>query len=120
MLLHSRPVSQYNSVLISNYFIRSSHMGSGQQCCYRQDGSLLVGPRSGGSVDLVAPNGIINTVRHFVEDVIPAIYCCKGLRSESTCQLYYDHRPSDNGSRYNPPTPGKDSISLVYSIYYTV
>ena len=81
-------------------------MGSGQQCCYRRNGDLIMGPESGGSVDLVAPDGFINTIRHFFEDVIPAIYCCKGQRSSSTCQLYYEKRPSDNGSRYNPPNPG--------------
>ena len=84
-------------------------MGSGQQCCYRRDGSLLTGPSSGGSVDLTAPNGFENSVRHFYDDVIPAIFCCKGRESESsvTCgAIYYSNRPSDDGSRYNPPPPG--------------
>lgn len=81
-------------------------MGSGQQCCYGQDDNLIVGPGSGGSVDLFAPNGIINKARHFYEDVRPFIYCCKGHRASSTCQMYYDKRPSDDGTRYNPPPPG--------------
>ena len=83
-------------------------MGSGQQCCYRQDGRLIVGPGSGGTIDLVAPNDLTSAVRHFYEDIIPAIFCCKGhaIESQVTCQLYYNHRPSDDGSRYNPPPPG--------------
>ena len=85
-------------------------MGSGQQCCYRQNGSLLVGPLSGGTVDLIAPNGLINSVRHMYEDIIPAIFCCRASVGDTspTCSLYYTHRPSDNGSRYNPPVPGNN------------
>ena len=83
-------------------------MGSGQQCCYRQNGNLIVGPGSGGTVDLIAPNSFTNSVRHYYDDIIPAVFCCNGHESESsvTCEFYYSNRPSDNGSRYNPPPPG--------------
>ena len=81
-------------------------MGSGQQCCYQQNGSLIIGPGSGGTIDSVAPNGLINSVRHFFEDIIPAVFCCNLHTSQVTCRLYYDNRPSDDGSRYNPPPPG--------------
>ena len=90
-------------------------MGSGQQCCYRQNGTLLVEPLSGGTVDFIAPNGLINDIRHMYEDIIPAIFCCKGSVGDasSTCSLYYAHRPSDSGSRYNPPVPGNNIILMI-------
>ena len=33
----------------------SENLGSGQQCCYSENGTLLVGPEAGGNVDLYAP-----------------------------------------------------------------
>ena len=91
-------------------------MGSGQQCCYRQNGDLIVGPGSGGTVDLYAPNGLENSFNHYHHDVIPAISCCKGSERIGSmyCNDYYEHRPSDNGSRYNPPVPG------IYIYMYTL
>ena len=74
-------------------------MESGQQCCYDRDGHLLTGPNSGGTVDLVAPMGRFgyNIIRHQLEDVIPANYCCKGVYKDVTCGLYYEKRPSSLG-----------------------
>ena len=43
--------------------------------------------------------------QHLVQDVLPYIYCC--FLPQSDCAAYYRHRPSDNGSRYNPPPPGE-------------
>lgn len=93
-------------------------MGSGQQCCYRENGDLLTEARSGGTVNSVAPIGLTNSVRHFYDDIIPAVFCCKGHIDETMnpCSIYYEHRPSDNGSRYNPPPPGMlsyDNIMLL-------
>ena len=60
-------------------------------------------------MDSVAPIGLTNSVRHFYDDIIPAVFCCKGYTVDAMnpCGVYYEHRPSDNGSRYNPPPPGK-------------
>lgn len=80
-------------------------MKSGQQCCYDSDGTLLVGPPAGGTVDLVSPELEISRLEHFIDDVIPAIACCTGLFSN--CDVYYEKRPSDDGSRFNPPPPGE-------------
>ena len=77
-------------------------MGSGQQCCYSENGMLLVGPEAGGTVDLYAPGQ--NFWDHQFHDVIPFIFCCKGLFSD--CSAYYDRRPSDNGSDYVIDPPG--------------
>ena len=75
-----------------------------------------MGPSSGGSVDKVAPG--VNKIDHFWEDVIPYIYCCKGDEGikKTRCDLYYEHRPSDDGSNFQqPPIPGKFDDTFVYS-----
>lgn len=88
-------------------------MGSGQQCCYK-GGVLLVGPKSGGTVDLVAPTDDVSlaTGEHFIEDVLPAIHCCKGDHQDLTCHLYYERRPSSKGQSCDPPPPGKLSSTI--------
>ena len=80
----------------------SDNEGSGQQCCYSEDGTLLVGPESGGTVDRYSPDE--NFWKHQFYDVLPYIFCCKGLFSD--CSAYYDKRPSDNGDRYDLEPPG--------------
>ena len=77
-------------------------MRSGQQCCYDEDGNLATNAPAGGTVDLISPE--ISPTEHFIEDVLPSIACCFGIFPN--CEGYYEHRPSDDGSRYNPPPPG--------------
>lgn len=92
-----------------NYcIIISENKESGQQCCYDSNGNLIIGPRSGGTVDRIAPVGNygLNVIRHFIVDVLPAIYCCKGNQKDVTCQLYYERRPSGRGESCEPPQPG--------------
>lgn len=55
-------------------------------------------------MDRFAPVGFVNTIQHFVEDVLPAVYCCLGRFAD--CNSYYRKRPSDDGTRFNPPPPG--------------
>ena len=87
-------------------------MRSEQQCCYNSDGNLIIGPSSGGSVDRVSPNAlgnfILNFFQHQLLDIIPLIYCCKGIHSAATCGLYYLRRPSARaqGGMCDPPVPG--------------
>ena len=79
--------------------------GSGQQCCYRNNG-LVVGSPGGGTADLVSPD--VNFFGHFVQDVVPFLLCCKaGIFSN--CDEYYRHRPSDTGfpPPQPPPPPGR-------------
>ena len=78
--------------------------GAGNQCCYGRNGRLLVGPPGGGTVDRVSPE--ISELDHFVHDVLPYLWCCKGLFSN--CDKYYEHRPSDDGSCFDPPPPGEN------------
>lgn len=79
-----------------------SSSSSGQQCCYGDNGRLIVGPFEGGTPNLVSPDQ--SYVRHLYHDVLPWLLCC-GLSNE--CEKYYENRPSDDGSRYVPPSIGK-------------
>lgn len=67
--------------------------GHDQQCCYSNDGKLLVGPPGGGTLDM--STGIM----HVFDDVLPYLVCC---RFSKRCDLYYQKRPSDDGSRWHP------------------
>lgn len=88
--------------------LHSVTSGRGQQCCYDENGYLITGPPSGGTVDLWSAE--ISPSRHYQSDIEPFILCCKG--QFQTCGLYYERRPSDNGSRFNPPPCGKLSVFL--------
>ena len=87
--------------------------GYGNQCCYDNDGELVVGSPGGGTVDRVSP-GDGKKTDHFLEDVLPWFYCCKGLFSNCR-DTYYRFRPSDDGARFNPPPPGE----MYMHVYYT-
>ena len=84
------------------YLYTSENDGSGQQCCYSDNGRLIVGPEAGGTVDLYSP--VEHFWEHQLHDVLPYIFCCKGLFSD--CSAYYDRRPSDNGDGYVLIPPG--------------
>lgn len=74
-----------------------------QQCCYDSNGVLLVGPPSGGTLDM--SNKLID---HIMMDVDPHDWCCKKGNAEN-CAKYYEKRPSDDGSRWVRPNPGGGS-----------
>lgn len=69
-----------------------------QQCCYDRNRVLLVGPPAGGTLDM--SNSDLSLLEHLWNDVRPWIICCK---IEDMCDLYYEKRPSDDGSRWQPP-----------------
>lgn len=79
--------------------------GSGQQCCYYSNGTLIFGPLGGGSADRFAPTGYYEIMKHHLRDLLPYIYCCTGQFSR--CGSYYDLRPSDSGNDYEVTPPGK-------------
>ena len=87
----------------------SENLGSGQQCCYSENGTLLVGPEAGGNVDLYAPEQ--HFWDHQLHDILPLIFCCKGLFSD--CSAYYERRPSDNGDGYVIIPPGINLYLLI-------
>jgi hypothetical protein len=62
----------------------------------------MVGPVGGGSMDIVSPE--TDLIVHLLLDVLPWYACC---RSTENCGKYYERRPSDDGSRYEPPPIGK-------------
>lgn len=84
--------------------------GYGNQCCYDDRGFLIVGPKSGGTVDKVAPS--LSKSKHFEEDVKPHIYCCI---LSNNCDKYYSRRPSDDGSApsANCDPPGMHFVYLL-------
>ena len=84
----------------SNFF---NSKKTGQQCCYDSNSNLVVGPPGGGTLDLAHTD---NPIDHFIEDVKPYYWCC--ILSDQ-CDLYYEKRPSDNGTRWTPPSPGGGS-----------
>ena len=79
--------------------------GSGQQCCYRKDGSLNFGEPGGGTGDRYSPT--VEFWLHQWYDVVPWVACCK--LAEDSCNKYYKHRPSDDCSDYIPPDAGQGS-----------
>jgi hypothetical protein len=68
--------------------------GAGQQCCYSDKFELLVGFPGGGTLDLAHSD---DPIKHFKIDVYPYFLCCK---LSNNCNLYYEKRPSDDGSRW--------------------
>ena len=56
-------------------------------------------------------NYFSNLVKHQFEDILPFIFCCKG--TQTSCDIYYQRRPSDNGTAYNPPVPGNKIFCYV-------
>jgi len=81
---------------------------SEQECCYDSNGHLITGPPGGGSIKK-APEDV--SVQHFTENTRPFLLCCAGVRS--SCNRYYKMRPSDNGSRFEPRSPGKLVCSTI-------
>ena len=77
--------------------------GAGKQCCFSADNRLLVGPTGGGSMDAGHPDFPLN---HFIKDNVPFFMCCK---FSNNCNLYYEKRPSDDGSRWTAPRVGGGS-----------
>lgn len=84
---------------------RAAGTGStaGQQCCYAASGGLITDPNQGaGTADCYS--GDTEKYKHILTDVLPYIICCK-YANASSCADYYKARPTDDGSRYNPPRP---------------
>lgn len=79
------------------------------ECCYENDGSLLIGPSSGGSSLLYNPLFFFRN--YFQEDRLAYQYCCV---DSQRCDLYYAHRPSDDCSTYTPPRRCKFYLSVCH------
>ena len=79
-----------------------SRVQSTIECCYDDDGSLIVGANNGGSYLLYNP--LFLHQQNAREDRLPHRYCCEDSK---LCQLYYEHRPSDDCSNYVTVRPCK-------------
>ena len=72
------------------------------ECCYDDDGSLIIGANAGGSYLLYNP--LFHYQQNALEDRQPYRYCCE---ESMLCQQYYQHRPSDDCSNYVNLRPGE-------------
>lgn len=70
----------------------------------------MVGPKNGGSLDRVHIEAGIPVFSRFFHNIVPYLDCC--LLSDN-CAKYYKKRPSDDGSNYEPPRPGKPHITYI-------
>ena len=75
---------------------------AGNHCCYRR-GNHCTDSECGGTVDKVTPQDWTTYLQHTMEDVLPAVYCCKG--TFPNCGSYQQKRPIDDGSKSPPPPP---------------
>ena len=97
--------------MFSIFSSSANSKGSGQQCCYRENGNLVKGEPSGGSVDIMSPNVDYN--RHLSDDIVPYLYCCKTAAGTSKCNEYYQWRPSGEERGYVLPIPGTTLFCLI-------
>ena len=72
------------------------------ECCYKESGALIVGPREGGTFKLYNP--LFFYENYYQEDLLPYEDCCVNSRR---CGLYYTHRLSSDCSDYRPLSPCK-------------
>ena len=102
-------IQPHKGFVIYNYmalhFIppRSGTM-AGNHCCYRR-GTLCTDSECGGTVDMVSPRDWTTYLQHTMEDVVPAVFCCKGPVASRNCDAYQQKRPIDDGSKSPPPPP---------------
>ena len=93
----------------------NSSTTAGQQCCYDEDGDIIVGQDSGGTIDYISPRDDFKTVvGHFFVDVVPRILCCTPV-CLGNCERYYEFRPSDDCSRTRPQRPGQHIVCTIIS-----
>ena len=85
------------------------YSGPARQCCYDEQGRLIIGPTAGGHSDLssvysqIIPPSVAMTF-HLQQDITPFIHCCKS--NVTSCTTFYSFRPSATSEcQYNPPPP---------------
>ena len=87
-----------------------SNLGAGQQCCYNEQGNLLVGPPKGGFLARVHVEVGVPVFSHFFYDIVPFWDCC--LLSDN-CRNYFERRLIKKAPPVPPvpPVPGKNKNS---------
>lgn len=63
----------------------------------------MVGPQTGGSLHRFHIEAGVPVLSHFFHDLVPYLDCCV---FSGNCGKYFEKRPSDDGSNYEPPRPG--------------
>jgi len=63
----------------------------------------MVGSPGGGAASKIAAGTA--GAGHFQEDVRPYLLCC--VSDHTSCDKFYQKRPSDNGGDFQPKRPGK-------------
>ena len=96
-------VMMMTTIIIIFIFFSSNTVPSQQECCYDNQGELLLDSPGGGAVNLVAAD--INGPGHFWQDVRPYLLCC--VSDQTSCDKFYQRRPSDSGDDFEPKRPGK-------------
>ena len=84
-----------------------SNKGAGQSCCYNEHGNLMVGAPDGGSLNRVHPKVGLPVLSHYFHDRVPYHDCCQ---QSHNCDKYYEKRPSDDSSNYEPPQLGNQKL----------
>ena len=69
------------------------------ECCYDEFGSLIVGPKSGGTSKKY--HFYYEAAQHVNLDLIPYQDCCVRSSRTELCDYYYELRKSDNCSFYD-------------------
>ncbi len=89
--------------------------GAGNQCCYREDGTLMYAAdtfqgstpdrsHDWGSSFYKAPGRVPN-LSHWIRDVITFYYCCLWV-NYTHCDLYMEQRPTRDCVGYQPSQSG--------------
>ena len=80
------------------------------ECCYDDMGTLIVGPRNGGTSKKY--HHYHEPVQYINSDLIPYRDCCVASSSTELCDYYYQLRRSDDCSLYDEAL-GKSNINCV-------
>jgi hypothetical protein len=91
--------------------------GSGNQCCYEQDGNLryaadtYAGSTPDRSHDWGATPygkpGYVPSLSHWIRDVVTFYYCCIWLDYTADCDYYMTRRATKDCKAYMPPHAGR-------------
>ena len=69
-------------------------------------------------MDKVTPQNWTTYLQHTMEDVVPAVFCCKG--TFPNCDNYQQKRPIDDGSKSPPPPPPPGMYTLSEKLFFDV
>ena len=84
-----------------------------QQCCYDENGFLLVDPKEAHlSIGTPLYQDTASMVAYYRDTVLPFIYCCKEGLSPMKCSDFQSKLPTSKGSDGTRSTPHQDCAVL--------